>query len=86
MLQSIGFLLTLSSSTTAAGVYDVTAYGAVGDGIHDDTAAVAAALKAAAAAAPPTKVLFPLGGTFLTGPINMSSSMTLQVQHIDVLF
>ena len=61
--------------------FDVTAFGAVGDGKTDDTAAVAKAV-AAAAAAPPSTVLFPGGKVFLTGPLNMSSGMTLRVDGV----
>ena len=68
---------------STAAKFDVTAYGAVGDGSHDDTAAIAKALSAAAAAATssaPATVLVPAGKTFLTGPLNMSSFMTLEVE------
>ncbi|MEV4560369.1 glycosyl hydrolase family 28-related protein [Kitasatospora sp. NPDC049285] len=46
--------------------FDVKAYGAVGDGVHDDTAGVQAALNAAAAAGGGT-VYFP-GGRYLVVP------------------
>ena len=62
----------------AASVYDVTAYGAVGDGWTDDTVSIAKAL-ADASKARPSVVLFPEGKRFLTGPLNMSSQMTLRV-------
>lgn len=62
----------------SAAPFDVTAYGAVGDGVTDDTKAVAKALLAAGKHHP-SVVLFPGDKTFLTGPINMTSDMTIQV-------
>ena len=63
---------------TGTTVFDVTAYGAIGDGRTDDTSSITKTL-AAAAAASPSIVHFPSGLTFLTGPLNLSSSMTLRV-------
>ena len=64
-------------------VFDVTAYGAVGDGVHNDTKAIRLALEAAAKAAKtgkdPAVVHVPAEHTFLTGPLNLSSFVTLQV-------
>ena len=48
--------------------------------ISDDTKAVALTLAAAAKGGQPSVVLFPANKVFLTGPINMSSAMTLQVE------
>lgn len=50
----------------SAAPFDVTAYGAVGDGVTDDTKAVAKALLAAGKHHP-SVVLFPGDKTFLTG-------------------
>ena len=69
------YLLLPSDATTT---FDVTKFGAVGDGTTDDTKAIASALVAASKS-PPTIVFFPPSKVFLTGPINMTSSMTLQV-------
>ena len=76
MAAAVATFSCLAATTPS---FDVTTYGAVGDGTTDDTAPVARALAAAAAAAPAT-VLFPGGKVFLTGPINVTASqMTLQV-------
>ena len=58
--------------------YDVTDYGAVGDGVTDDTKSIGKALAAAAVDSKAT-VLFPPNKIFLTGPINMTTGLTLQV-------
>lgn len=71
-----------ADSAAAPTPFDVTAYGAVGDGVTDDTQSIAKALLAAGAAGAsghPSVVLFPTDKTFLTGPINMTSAMTLQI-------
>ena len=63
----------------AASRYDVTDFGAVGDGETDDTKSIVKALSAAAANAKAT-VYFPPKKIFLTGPINMTTGLTLQVE------
>ena len=68
----------------AASRYDVTAFGAVGDGETDDTKSIAKALSAAAANVKAT-VYFPPNKIFLTGPINMTTGLTLQVIIIIVV-
>ena len=77
-------LLVVSSthevaSIAASATYDVTSYGAVGDGSTDDTVSIAKALADASKSARPSVVLFPKNKFFLTGPLNMSSHMTLRV-------
>jgi polygalacturonase len=49
--------------------------GAVGDGITDDTAAIQAAITAAAGSA----LVLLSGSTFLSGPLTISSAMTLRI-------
>ena len=71
-------VLLASNAAFGASRFDVTSYGAVGDGSTDDTVSIAKAL-ADASKAPPSVVLFPAGKSFLTGPLNMSSQMTLRV-------
>ena len=65
------------------GTFNVTTYGAVGDGKTDDTTAIQAALTAAGAAGGGT-VTVP-SGTFLSGPIVISSSTRLELASGAVL-
>ena len=62
-----------------AGIYDVTAYGAIGDGATDNTAAIQAAINAAKAAGGGTIELPPASGAYLSGPITLSSYLNLQI-------
>ncbi len=61
------------------GLFDVTRYGATGDGVTDDTKSVAAAIEACASSGGGT-VYFP-AGTYATGPIRLQSRMTLHVDN-----
>ena len=64
------------SSSASAQVFDVTAFGATGDGLTLDTAAVrkaAAALKSHGGG----ELYFPAHKTFLTGPFNLTSHTLL---------
>lgn len=68
-----------ASPVIPAGVFDVTAYGAVGDGATDNTAAIQAAINAANAAGGGTVELPPATGAYLSGPLTLSSNTDLQV-------
>ena len=59
--------------------FNVVDYGAVGDGVTSDTAAIRAAL-AAAAGAGGGSVLLPSGRVFLTGSVNLTSNIELRVE------
>jgi len=79
-------LTTIAPATTLptvpqipAGIFDVTAYGAVGDGATDNTAAIQAALNAANAAGGGTVELPPAAGAYLCGPITLYSHTNFQV-------
>ena len=61
---------------TSAGVFDVRAYGAVGDGRTVDSVAIRKAFTACALAGGGT-VLFPAHHRYLTGPFNISSDTTV---------
>jgi polygalacturonase len=56
---------------------DVRAFGAVGDGVHDDTAA----LQAAVMACPEGGVVIVPAGVWLSGPLFLKSDMTLRVER-----
>lgn len=63
----------------AGATFDVRAFGAVGDGVSDDTAAVRRA-AAALSAAGGGELLFQANHSFATGPFNLSSHSILTVR------
>ena len=66
-----------------AGIYDITHYGAVADGVATNTAAIQAAIQAASAAGGGT-VEVP-AGVYLSGPITLASQIRLQLDAGAVL-
>ncbi len=65
-------------------VVNITAYGAVGDGITDNTLAISNAIVAAAAGGMTNglsggTVEIPAGGTYLSGPLTLASYINLQI-------
>lgn len=68
---------TLSKTVLSAVGFDVCAFGAVGDGTTNDTAAVQAAVNAAAVAG--GVVLFPAGKTYLLGQVNINSALRVSL-------
>lgn len=71
--------------TIPAGTFDVTAYGAVGDGATDNAAAIQAAINAANAAGGGTVELPPAAGAYLSGPITLTSNLNFQIDGGAVL-
>lgn len=63
-------------------VFDVAAYGAIGNGVTKDTAAIQAAINACAGSG---GSVYLHDGTFLTGTIELKSGMTLYVDASAVL-
>lgn len=59
--------------------FDVTAYGAVGDGSTDNTRAIQAALSAAATAGGGTVTFPAASGSYRSGPLTVSSRTALQL-------
>ena len=70
------------AANTAASdrIFDVTHFGAMGDGRTSDTTAVHAALAAAAKASGGGTVVFPAHKLFLTGPFNISSHTEVVIE------
>ena len=81
--QSVGWdrvpsiLARIKAPTFPSRIFDITTYGAVGDGTTDCSSAIAKAI-AACNAAGGGQILIP-AGTFLTGPIHLASKMKLHV-------
>ena len=65
-------------------VYDVTAYGAVGDGVTDDAAAIQQAIDACSEQGGGS-VLFPRNHTFISGPVQLKSNIDLHLEAMAVL-
>lgn len=61
------------------GTYDIIDYGAVGDGSHNDAAAIQAAIDACTSSGG-GRVLVPAGRTFLTGLIEIKSNVELHLE------
>ena len=80
LLVALVILLTIVAAplTCHASVFNVKAYGAHGDGITDDRAAIQATINAAIAAGSGNEVYLPLGN-YLLSPDSQSSSEQLDV-------
>jgi polygalacturonase len=63
--------------------FPVSAYGAIGDGQHDDTSAIQSAIYACAAAGGGTVLL--ASGTYVSGPLYLKSNVNFDVQPQAVL-
>src|SRR3954452_21610168 len=82
MKKSLAVLIFLSASLQAA-VFDITAFGAKGDGKTQNREAINKAIEAAASAGGGT-VEFP-AGTWVTGSIRLRSNVTLHLERGAVL-
>ena len=71
--------LILAVSVNAQHVYDVTFYGAKGDGLTDDATAIQRAIDECSEQGGGT-VLFPRNHTFLAGPLQLKSNVDLHLE------
>ncbi len=76
LLSILSILLPLQVVLAQAKVYDVTRFGAVGDGMHDDASAIQAAIDACSGEGG-GQVYFPVGRTFLSGPVELKSNVEI---------
>ena len=82
LLIAGAFLLVSFVHSTAVAqqkVYNITDYGAIGDGKTNNAAALQKAIDAASNAGG-GKVVVPAGATYLTGPFNLKSNIEFEVQ------
>jgi hypothetical protein len=79
MMRFAAVLLCFGSACCHAAVFDVTAYGAKGDGKTLDRDAIGKTVAAAAAAGGGTVYVPP--GTYVTGSIQLRSNITLQIER-----
>jgi hypothetical protein len=70
---------TYSAAVAQQKVYNVTDYGAIGDGKTNNAVALQKAIDAASNAGG-GKVVVPAGATYLTGPFNLKSNIEFEVQ------
>ncbi len=82
ILTSI-FTLTISLTATCK-TLNINDFGAVGDGVTDDAAAIQAAIDSCAAAGGGT-VVVPSGKTFVCGPLRLASDIDFRVEKGAVL-
>lgn len=78
------FLLSLTATFAQPHVYDVTAYGAKGDGTTDDAAAIQQAIDACTQAGG-GQVYLPAGRTFVASPVELKSNVELYLDFGTVL-
>ena len=72
--------LTLLQAAAAPKVFNILDFGAVGDGVTVDTAAIQRAIDAAARVGDGAQVLVPSGHRFLTGTLELRGNMDFHLQ------
>lgn len=83
--MTLSFLMLLSTLPFMAQTsYDVTAYGAVGDGRADDAAAIQRAIDACSREGG-GRVVFPRGRVFVAGPVELKSNVELHLEATAVM-
>lgn len=85
MRQELLSIMFLCASSAMARDYVVTEFGAVGDGVTDNTSALQATIDKCSADSG-GRVIFPSGGKFLSGPLEMKSYVNLYLEPNSVLF
>ena len=73
-------MLWASLAATSQNIYDIKDFGAIGDGVADDAAAIQRAIDRCTADGG-GKVLVPRGHTFIAGPICLKSNVELYLEH-----
>ncbi len=80
LLSILSIILPLQMLLAQTKVYDVTRYGAVGDGVSDDATAIQAAVDACSGEGG-GQVYFPVGRTFLSGPVELKSNVEIYLDY-----
>ncbi len=80
----LGLALLASVAVHAQSIYDITRFGAVGDGVTNDAAAIQQAIDRCTAEGGGV-VLVPRGHTFVCGPVQLKSNVELHVEATAVL-
>lgn len=84
--QTFIFLICITPfllERSLAGIFDVTSYGASGDGVHDDTQAFKEAWRGACSDENPS-IVIPSGGSFLVGPITFQGPCKSNNIHLQL--
>lgn len=88
-MRLIGFFLSIAVAAMgffpcSAADFNVTGYGAKGNGVTDDAKAIQRAIDACSASGGGS-VVFPSGKTFMAGPLHLKSNVDLHLQPNSVL-
>lgn len=79
LLCAVPFMGKASAEFSPQNDYSISAYGALGDGKHDDAAAIQKAIDACSAAGG-GRVVIPAGKTYLAGPFKLKSNVEFHVE------